>query len=125
MSYSKEGTKLPSQRQLKVGEELRHVISSILSHGDIYHPLLDTHPVTVTCVEVSPNLQNASIYIMPLGGTNIREVLKIFSELSNKIRYLVAHQIALKRVPEMQFKEDTSFAYGDNIENLLNKNIKI
>jgi len=122
---SKEGIKLPSQRQLKVGEELRHVISSILSQGDVYHPLLDEHPVTVTCVDVSPNLQRAVVYVMPLGGTNIREMLEMFSELSSKIRYLVAHRITLRRVPELKFKEDTSFAYGDNIDNLLNKGMKL
>lgn len=123
MSY-KEGNKLPSQRQLKVGEELRHVISSILSQGDIYHPLLDENPVTITCVDVSPNLQNAVVYVMPLGGINIHEMLEVFLELSNKIRYLVANKITLKRVPELKFKEDTSFAYGGKIDTLLNKSLK-
>ena len=112
---SKDGS-LKSQRQLKVGEELRHLISNILLKVSFYDDFISNNNVTITEVNVSPDLKNAKVFIMPLGGKNQNEA-------SGKIKKLMSSNINLRQIPKLYFKIDNSFDYAKNIENILN-NIK-
>ena len=119
---SKDGS-LKSQRQLKVGEELRHLISNILLKVSFYDDFISNNNVTITEVNVSPDLKNAKVFIMPLGGKNQNEVVNSLNKASGKIKKLMSSNINLRQIPKLYFKIDNSFDYAKNIENILN-NIK-
>ena len=119
---SKDGS-LKSQRQLKVGEELRHLISNILLKVSFYDDFITNNNVTITEVNVSPDLKNAKVFIMPLGGKNQNEVVNSLNKASGKIKKLMSSNINLRQIPKLYFKIDNSFDYAKNIENILN-NIK-
>ena len=119
---SKDGS-LKSQRQLKVGEELRHLISNILLKVSFYDDFISNNNVTITEVNVSPDLKNAKVFIMPLGGKNQNEVVNSLNKASGKIKKLMSSNINLRQIPKLYFKIDNSFDYARNIENILN-NIK-
>ena len=109
----------PSQRQLRVGEVLRHALSDILSRGEVRDPDLDGVSVTVTQVRPSPDMRHAVIYCEPLGGRNAERVIGALNRHRGFMRGLLGHAITLKFTPELRFVEDTSFAEAEKIENLL------
>ena len=119
---SKDGS-LKSQRQLKVGEELRHLISNILLKESFYDDFISNNSVTITEVNVSPDLKNAKVFIMPLGGKNQNEVVNSLNKVNGKIKKLMSSNINLRQIPKLYFKIDNSFDYAKKIENILN-NIK-
>ena len=110
-----------SQRQLRVGEELRHLISSALLRETFYDQIIENNYITVTEVNVSPDLKNARVYIMPLGGENKFEVLASINKASGRIKKLISNNINLRQIPKLQFKIDETFEYAKNIENILQK----
>lgn len=109
----------PSQRQLRVGEMLRHALSEILSRGEVRDPELDGVSVTVTQVKPSPDMRYAIVYCEPLGGKNAAKVVEALNRHRGFVRGLMGRQIALKFTPELRFAEDTSFAEAEKIEMIL------
>jgi ribosome-binding factor A len=108
-----------SHRLLRVGELLRHAIVEILTRGDIRDPALAGASVTVTEVRVSPDLHNATVYIMPLGGVHSPEVLAGLSRSAGYIRGQVSKAVTLRYVPKLAFEIDQTFDEADRIESLL------
>ena len=109
----------PSQRQLRVGETLRHALSEILTRGEIRDPDLDGVSVTVTQVKPSGDMRHATVFVEPLGGKNAKEIVAALNRHRGFIRGQMGHMIALKFTPDLRFVEDTSFAEAEKIENLL------
>ena len=110
-----------SQRQLRVGEELRHLISNALLRESFYDQIIENNIITITEVNVSPDLKNAKVFIMPLGGENKLEVLDSLNKSNGRIKKLISSNINLRQIPKLQFKIDETFEYAKNIENILQK----
>ncbi len=109
----------PSQRQLRVGELIRHALAEIIQRGDVHDPAFEGKVITVPEVRVSPDLKHATAFVMPLGGQGAPEVLEAFERNKKYLRGEVAHRINLRYAPELRFAIDTSFDEGDRIDALL------
>ncbi len=109
----------PSQRQLRVGELIRHALADMLARGDIHDDVLAKHVVTVPEVRLSPDLKLATCYIMPLGGLDIAPVLKALDANKRYLRGEIAHRVNLKYAPDLRFRADESFAEAERIDALL------
>jgi ribosome-binding factor A len=109
----------PSQRQLRVGEMLRHALAQILLRGEIRDPDLEGVSVTVTQVKPSPDMRHATVFVEPLGGRNARAIVGALNRHKSYLRGEMGHVIALKFTPELRFVEDESFAQAEKIETLL------
>jgi len=112
-------SKPPSQRQLRVGEEIRHVLVRILARGDLRDPQLTEANVTVTQVEVSPDLQNASAFVVPLGGHDAEKLVQALNRAAGYLRGQLGREIQLRHTPRLVFAPDRSFDRADEIERLL------
>ncbi|MDD3029517.1 MAG: 30S ribosome-binding factor RbfA [Alphaproteobacteria bacterium] len=109
-----------SQRQLRVGEEIRHALAAILMRGDVPWPKeLKPTGVTVTEVKISPDLRNATVFIMPLGGEKLTETVKALNENVGFFRFAVGKAVSLRYVPALKFVADESFEEAEKIEGLL------
>ena len=109
----------PSQRQLRVGELVRHTMSELLTRGDVHDPVLEGHLITVPEVRMSADLRLATIYVMPLGG---RDALKVLAALEHNKRYIrgeISRHVNLKFAPEIRFLIDDRFDEAERIEKLL------
>ena len=111
----------PSQRMLRVGELIRHTLSDLLTRGAIIDPVLHGHVITVPDVRMSPDLKLATVFVMPLGGKDVKEVIEALDQHRKFIRGEIARRINLKFAPELRFKPDSSFEYGLKIDALLDK----
>ncbi|HEY0281379.1 MAG TPA: 30S ribosome-binding factor RbfA [Rhizomicrobium sp.] len=109
----------PSQRQLRVGETLRHALSEILIRGDIRDPDLMGVSVTITQVLPSGDMRHATAYCEPLGGKNADKIVAALNRHKAYLRGQMGHLIALKFTPELRFVEDKSFAEAERIETIL------
>jgi ribosome-binding factor A len=109
-----------SQRQLRVGEELRHAIARIIERGDIRDPDVAGRSVTVTAVTVSPDLRQATVFVVPLGGGDPGPLLTGLKRVAPFLRHEVARQVQLRVMPEFSFQPDTSFDQAERIEQILN-----
>jgi ribosome-binding factor A len=109
----------PSQRQLRVGELLRHALSEILRQNDIRDADLDGVSVTVTQVKPSPDMRYATVFVEPLGGKNADTIVTALNRHKGFLRGAMGRMIELKFTPELRFVEDTSFAEAERIEKLL------
>jgi ribosome-binding factor A len=109
----------PSQRMLRVAELIRHTMSELLVRAAIGEPLLEGQAVTVLEVRMSPDLKLATIYVMPLGGKNIADVLAMLDRHKKFLRGEIAQRVNLKFAPDIRFKADQSFDYGAKIDALL------
>src|SRR5277367_119954 len=110
-----------AQRRRRVGEELRHVLSQILHGGVCRDPALREANITVTEVRLSPDLRNASVYVMPLGGANAAEILAGLKRSTPFFRALVAGQLSLRYAPALVFALDSTFDQADRISALLSR----
>lgn len=99
----------PSQRQLRVGETLRHALSEILMREELFEPDLSNVSITISEISVSPDLSNARVYTMPLGGINVDIILPALNRLAPVIQSLVAKKVHLRRTPRLRFLLDDSF----------------
>ena len=108
-----------SQRQLRVGELVRHELADMLSRGDIHDPVVEAHMITVPEVRMSPDLRLATIYIMPLGGRDGKQVLDALDRNKRFIRGEIARRVNLKFAPEIRFRVDERFDEAERIEKLL------
>lgn len=109
----------PSQRQLRVGEMLRHALAEILRESDIRDPDLAGVSVTVTQVKPSPDMRHATAFVEPLGGKNAKAIVAALNRNTRFLRGEMGHRITLKFTPDLRFVEDESFAEAEKIENLL------
>jgi len=110
-----------SQRQLRVGEELRHVLAHVLERRELRDPALQDAVVTVTEVRVSPDLKNATAFVMPLGGRQREEILGGLRRGAPFLRSVIAREINLRFVPALSFELDTSFDHASRISELLQR----
>ncbi|HTQ13118.1 MAG TPA: 30S ribosome-binding factor RbfA [Rhizomicrobium sp.] len=117
--HSRADDKGPSQRQLRVGEMLRHALSDILFRGEVRDPDLDGVSVTVTQVKPSGDMRHATVFVEPLGGRNADKIVAALNRHRSFIRGEMGRRIALKFTPDLRFVEDKSFAEAEKIENLL------
>jgi ribosome-binding factor A len=109
----------PSQRALRAGELIRHAVAEIFSRGDVHDPVLETHLITVPEVRMSPDLRLATIYVMPLGGHDEKEVLAALERNKRFLRGEIAHRVNMKFAPDIRFRIDERFDEAARIENLL------
>lgn len=110
----------PSQRQLRVGEEVRHVLAEILARGDLYEPVLAGISITVSEVRMSPDLRHASAYVTPLGHMEDADaVLAALGRIAPRLQGELGRKVHLKFTPRLSFRLDTSFDYALKIETLL------
>lgn len=112
-------SKEPSQRQRRVAEEIRHILAETLARNQCGDPFLDNTPITVTEVQISPDFHHANVYVMPLGGQHITEILSALKEKAWYFRREVAHALKIRVTPRLVFHVDTSFDEAERIENLL------
>jgi len=109
----------PSQRQLRVGESLRHSLAELLLRIEINDEALSGVPVTVSEVRASPDLRQVTVFIAPLGGENKEAVVKALNRHCRYIRGELSHKVTLKYMPELKFKLDSSFDEYEKISDLL------
>jgi len=105
----------PSQRQLRVGESVRHAIADLLSRGDMMDPDLDGKVITVTEVTISPDLRQATAYVMPLGGEEVEVTIEALNRNRKFFRGRIAKTLTTKFTPEITFASDGSFDYSDKM----------
>ena len=117
--HHRDNTPGGSQRQLRVGELVRHAMSDLLTRGEVHDPVLEGHLITVPEVRMSADLRLATIYVMPLGGRDTEEVVAAFERHKKFLRAELAHRINLKFAPDIRFRVDERFAEADRIEKLL------
>jgi ribosome-binding factor A len=116
----RSGPKPPSQRQLRVGEEVRHIIAEIIERGDIRDPDVAGKLVTVTEVSVSPDLRNALVFVVETGGGgDMRALLGGLKRVASYFRHELARKLTSRTVPALRFVADTSFDRASRIEALL------
>jgi ribosome-binding factor A len=109
----------PSQRQLRVGEMLRHALADILRRNDIQDPELDGVSVTITQVKPSPDMRYATVYCEPLGGRNGKQIVTALNRHKGFLRGEMGKLISTKFTPDLRFVEDESFAEAEKIETIL------
>ena len=108
-----------SQRQLRVGEMIKHSLGQIFLRSEAKLPNLETNNITVTEVRMSPDLKNARVYVIPLGGKNSEEIVDTLISFSYLVRKALAKKIHMKFLPKISFVNDKSFDYAEKIEKLI------
>jgi len=109
----------PSQRQLRVGEELRHLLAELLMRGGLREPALADAQLTVSEVRVSADLRHAVVFVTELGGELSPERLQALERSAPQLRGEVTRRMRLKYAPDLTFRPDRSFAEAARIEALL------
>ncbi len=117
--HKRDSTPGGSQRQLRVGEIVRHAVADILAQGGVHDADLEGHIITVPEVRMSPDLKLATIYVMPLGGKDTDVVLAALARNKKFLRGEVAHRVNLKFAPDLRFRVDDRFDEAERIEKLL------
>src|SRR5438045_2409831 len=115
------GAERKTQRQLRVGEELRHTLARILRDGECRDPVIENASITVTEVRMSPDLRNATAFVMPLAGTNATEVVAGLERSATFLKGLVAREVQLRNTPNLVFALDDSFDRANRISALLTR----
>ena len=108
-----------SQRQLRVGELIRHEIADMLIRGEVHDPVIETHMITVPEVRMTLDLRLATIYVMPLGGRDAKDVLDALDRNKRYMRGEIARRVNLKFAPEIRFRIDERFDEAERIAKLL------
>lgn len=118
---ARQRPKAPGQRQLRIGEEIRHVLASILERETFRDPALAGVSVTVTEVRPSPDLRHARVYIVPLGGGDPKPILEGLRRVKPFLRRELASRLTMKFIPDLVFAADTTFDEAERIARLLHK----
>ena len=119
MANRDKGARAPSQRQLKVGELIRHALAEIFSRGEIVDEVLSRHSLTVPEVRMTPDLKLATAYVLTLGGGEASEAVEHLNKHKRFLRGEVARRVNMRYMPELRFKVDTSFEASARIDELL------
>lgn len=111
----------PSQRQLRVGEQLRHILVETLQRGHFQDERLfhNARNLTISEVRPSPDLKNATAYVSILGGGDIKDLLHALNDSAGYFQKEAGRQLQMKFTPRLRFVEDESFANAEKIENIL------
>ena len=117
------GARGPSQRQLRVGEVIRQRLAEVLARDDLEAKILKKTSITVTEVRVSPDLRQASVYVMPLGGLHLSEIVAKLNEEAPRLKKAALGGLHLKYVPNIKFIADESFDRAASIDQLLDSNV--
>ena len=113
--------KTGSQRNLRVGEEIRHALADIFIRGEIHSMDLLGASITVSEVRVSPDLKNATAFVMPLAGANKELLFEALKKSAPELRHLVSKRVKLRYTPRIFFTLDNSYEEAARINNLLKK----
>ena len=113
-----------TQRQLRVGEMIKQALSMIFIKNEAKIPNLETNSITVTEVRMSQDLKIAKAYVLPLGGKDADEKIKILAEYSFLVRKILSQKVITKFLPKLLFRKDESFEYAEKIENLIKQTNK-
>ena len=108
-----------SQRQLRVGELIRHTLAELLARGDLHDPVIAARVITVPEVRMTADLRLATIYVVPLGGRDEGEVLAALERNKRFLRGEIARRVNLKFAPEIHFRPDERFDEAERIDRLL------
>jgi ribosome-binding factor A len=108
-----------SQRQLRVGELIRHAMADMLSRGEVHDPVIEGHMITVPEVRMTADLRLATIYVMPLGGKDEQDVLAALERNKKFLRGEIAQRVNLKFAPDLRFRADERFDEAERIEKIL------
>ena len=111
-----------SQRQLRVGELVKQNLGEIFIRNEAKIPSINTKLITVTEVKMTPDLKTARAYVIPLGGSGMKEMVSILTEYSHLVRKALSKKLDIKFLPKLAFVEDNSFEYAEKIERLIKKN---
>lgn len=110
-----------SVRTLRVGEQVRHVLSEILQRGDVHDDTLASHLVSITEVRMSPDLRHATVFVKPLLGKDEEAVLKALRTNTAYLQREVAHRVKMKYAAKLKFLADESFDEGSHIDAVLRR----
>ena len=111
-----------SQRQLRVGELVKQNIGELFIRNEAKIPLINSKLITVTEVRMTPDLKTARVYVIPLGGIDTKETVRILTENSHLVRRALSKRLDIKFLPKLNFVEDNSFEYAEKIEKIIKKN---
>ena len=111
-----------SQRQLRVGELVKQNLGQLFIRNEAKIPLINTKSITVTEVRMTPDLKTARVYVIPLGGIDTKETVKILTEYAHLVRKALSKRLDIKFLPKLTFVEDNSFEYAEKIEKIIRKN---
>ena len=111
-----------SQRQLRVGEMVKQNLGELFIRDEAKIPLINSKLITVTEVRMTPDLKTARVYVIPLGGVEMKETVRILTEYSHLVRRALSKRLDIKFLPKLTFVEDNSFEYAEKIERLININ---
>jgi len=111
----------PSQRQLRVGEEIRHALARILARESFHDPALAGINITVTEVRISPDLHNATAFVTPLGGSELTRTVAALNHAAGFIQRHLAQEVTLRRLPRLQFEADRSFDRVGQLRDLMER----
>ena len=111
-----------SQRQLRVGELVKQNLGELFLRNEAKIPSINSKLITVTEVRMTPDLKTARVYVIPLGGVETKETVKILTEYSHLVRRALSKRLDIKFLPKLTFVEDNSFEYAEKIEKIIKKN---
>ena len=120
---SNQSTQKPfSQRQLRVGELVKQNLGELFIRNEAKIPSINSKLITVTEVRMTPDLKTARVYVIPLGGIETKETVRILTEYSHLVRRALSKRLDIKFLPKLTFVEDNSFEYAEKIEKIIKKN---
>ena len=111
-----------SQRQLRVGELVKQNLGELFIRNEAKIPSINSKLITVTEVRMTPDLKTARVYVIPLGGVDTKETVRILTENSHLVRKALSKRLDVKFLPKLTFIEDNSFEYAEKIEKIIKKN---
>ena len=111
-----------SQRQLRVGELVKQNLGELFIRNEAKIPTINSKLITVTEVRMTPDLKTARVYVIPLGGIDTKETVKILTEYSHLVRKALSKRLDIKFLPKLTFVEDNSFEYAEKIERIIRRN---
>ena len=118
-----ESTQKPfSQRQLRVGELVKQNLGELFIRNEAKIPTINSKLITVTEVRMTPDLKTARVYVIPLGGVETKETVKILTEYAHLVRKALSKRLDIKFLPKLTFVEDNSFEYAEKIEKIIKEN---
>ena len=113
-----------SQRQLRVGELVKQNLGELFIRNEAKIPLINSKLITVTEVRMTPDLKTARVYVIPLGGVDMKETVRALTEYSHLVRKALSKKLDIKFLPKLTFVEDNSFEYAEKIERIIKSNKK-